>query len=128
MTILYLAGPINGCTDEECVDWRKHIKDLWGYPVKDPMVRDYRGQEGDFYREIVDLDKRDIRQSDIVIVNYIKPSVGTSMEVFYAWTLGKPIIVVAKRGTRISPWLQYHSTCIVETFALAREKVIFYDS
>ena len=44
------------------------------------------------YREIVEFDKIDIQRSDVIMVNYVKPSVGTSMEVCYAWTIGKPII------------------------------------
>lgn len=124
--LIYLAGPINGCTDEECVDWRQHVAINWPCGILDPMVRDYRGVETDCYREIVDLDKKDIRKADIILVNYVKPSVGTSMEVFYAWTLGKPIIVVAKEGTRISPWLRYHSTCIVHSFKEAEKKAMIY--
>lgn len=123
---VYLCGPINGCTDEEANGWRDLAKYYLQYYDKDaftvrtpkmipidPMKRDYRGQEGDTYREIVDLDKLDIRNSDALLVYYEKPSVGTSMEIFYAWTLGKPIVVVTPSGTNISPWLKYHSTKII---------------
>jgi len=129
---IYLCGPINGCTDEEANGWRQiatdHLLYLKGNPFGqnrenpnmvpvDPMDRDYRGMEAGVYREIVDLDKLDIRNSDALLVYYEKPSVGTSMEVFYAWTLGKPIIVLTPRKTKISPWLRYHSTKIVEYYA-----------
>lgn len=83
------------------------------------MRRDYRGREAECVNEIVRLDKIDIEQSDALLVNYDKPSVGTSMEVFYAWLLGRPVVVVAKSGTVISPWLRYHSTAIVDSFAEA---------
>lgn len=126
MIKVYLAGPINGCTDEECVNWRQFVKDNWDCKPIDPMVRDYRGKETNDYREIVDLDKRDIRESDLILVNYVKPSVGTSMEIHYAWTIGKPIVVVAPINARISPWLRYHSTAIVHTFKEAQEKFNFY--
>jgi len=117
---VYLAGPINGCTDEEAKNWRAVAKDEFPNAI-DPMVRDYRGIEEDCYRQIVDLDKRDIRNSDCLLVNYVKPSVGTSMEIFYAWTLGKPIVVVARNDVRISPWLRYHSTTIIDSFNDAYE-------
>jgi nucleoside 2-deoxyribosyltransferase len=129
---IYLAGPINGCTDEECKDWRQVVKSWckehfgWDFTCIDPMARDYRGVEDAEYREIVDLDKRDILKADVLLVNYLKPSVGTSMEVFYAWTIGKPIIVIAAEGTRISPWLRYHSTTIVNSFETAIKKLQFY--
>ena len=79
----------------------------------DPMCRDYRGKEADDYREIVELDKRDVRSCDAIVVMYAKPSVGTSMEVFFAWTLGIPVVVVDESGTPLSPWLRYHATAVV---------------
>ncbi len=80
------------------------------------MKRDYRGKEAEDYREIVDLDKKDVRDCDVVLVNYDKPSVGTSMEVFYAWTIGRPVIVVCRTDAVVSPWLRYHSTKLVHSF------------
>ena len=116
MKRVYLCGPINGCNDTQARTWREEFKarstDL---ELVDPMKRDYRGKEAANYREIVDLDKLDIRSCDVVVVMYVQPSVGTSMEVFYAWTLGIPVIVIDQSGKPLSPWLKYHSTAIVET-------------
>lgn len=114
----YLCGPINGCTDEECKDWREAAKKELSDTV-DPMVRDYRGREDECMKEIVELDKKDIDGCQALLVNYDKPSVGTSMEVFYAWTQGKFIVVVAKKETKLSPWLKYHSSIIVDSFKAA---------
>lgn len=130
---VYLAGPINGCNDDEATTWRdwfKYCRDQL-YPMAlpnggkfpqslsaeyvDPMTRDYRGKEAQDYREIVELDKRDIKSCDVVVVMYSKPSVGTSMEVFFAWSLGIPVIVIDESTGPISPWLRYHSTTIVKT-------------
>ena len=119
---VYLCGPINGCTDNECMDWRTQVKLIFTNSI-DPMKRDYRGREAESYREIVDLDKRDVRNADVVLVNYSKPSVGTAMEVFYAWTLGKPVIVWCAPETVISPWLRYHSTAIVHSLPDAITKI-----
>jgi nucleoside 2-deoxyribosyltransferase len=115
---VYLCGPINGCTDSEAKDWRESVKTHFPESI-DPMVRDYRGVEDAAYREIVDLDKRDVRSCDVVLVNYIKPSVGTSMEVFYAWTTGKPVVVWCAPDASISPWLRYHSTAFVHSLGEA---------
>lgn len=119
MHMLYLCGPINGCSDAEANDWRTLVKSLWKGRTLDPMRRDYRGQEAIAWKEIVELDKADVANSDAVIVSFDRPSVGTSMEILYAWTLGIPVGVVAGRGTIISPWLRYHSKFIVPTYALA---------
>jgi hypothetical protein len=120
--IAYLCGPINGCTDEECKNWRENFKDLWSGKTLDPMRRDYRGKEAEAWREIVELDKIDVSNCDVLIVSYEKPSVGTSMEILYAWERGKPIVVVARPETSISPWLRYHSHKIVHSYAdAARE-------
>jgi nucleoside 2-deoxyribosyltransferase len=118
MTRIYLCGPINGCTDEECKDWREAVKAKWPDAI-DPMRRDYRGKEDESVKQIVELDKIDIMNSDVVLVNYDKPSVGTSMEILYAFERGKFVVIVADHGARISPWLRYHSHAIVGSFGAA---------
>ena len=119
--IIYLCGPINGCSDEECNDWRSKVKSLWSGATLDPMRRDYRGKEQESFREIVELDKIDVAKSDLILVNYDKPSVGTSMEILYEWQIGKPVIVVCKSGAIISPWMRYHSHAITHSFDQAVE-------
>lgn len=113
--IIYLCGPINGCTDEECKDWRNATKKRF-HNTLDPMRRDYRGRETECMAEIVELDKKDIDESDALLVNHPKPSVGTAMEIFYAWQKEKMVIVVCPKGVPRSSWLIYHSYRIFETF------------
>jgi nucleoside 2-deoxyribosyltransferase len=116
MKTIYLCGPINGCTDEECRDWRELVKTKWPGPTLDPMRRDYRGKEEESVNEIVEFDKIDITNSDALLVNYDKPSVGTSMEILYAFERGKLVVVVAAPDARISPWMRYHSHTITHSF------------
>lgn len=114
---VYLAGPINGATDEEANGWRTRAKALLP-DVLDPMDRDYRGKEDESVKDIVEGDKRDIDASDAAIAYCPKPSVGTSMEVLYCWKpygQSKPCIVVVPPGSPCSPWLRYHATAVVET-------------
>jgi nucleoside 2-deoxyribosyltransferase len=121
---IYLCGPINGCTDDEAITWRDWFKSQETFfDFIDPMKRDYRGRETEDYREIVDLDKLDVRNSDAVVVMYTQPSVGTSMEILYAWTIGKPVVVINESNKPLSPWLRYHSTAIVRTKELALKKI-----
>ena len=127
MKTLYLAGPISACTDSEAKDWREQAKsELSGeFTFLDPMSRDYRGRELEpgIAAEIVNGDKEDIRSSDILLVFCPKPSVGTSMEVFYGFdVLGKPVVIVHP-DARPSPWLIQHSTKIVKTFGEAIDAI-----
>jgi hypothetical protein len=110
---VYLAGSINGAEDSECKDWREWFKTIWPFGIKDPLKRDYRGKESTAINEIVILDKLDIQNSDIILVRYTKPSVGTSMEIFYAHSINKPIVLWCDEGVSLSPWLLYHVTTIV---------------
>lgn len=113
MKQIYLCGPIMLCTDAEAKDWRAYCKKRMTFTdhhinLLDPMVRDYRDEEAAVYREIVELDKNDVRRSDIILANCTKPSAGTSMELFYAHQLGKINVVVA--SDPVSPWVRYHAT------------------
>ncbi len=110
--LVYLAGPINGCTDDECKNWRRYAAaELGTGNVFDPMVRDYRGRELEpgIATAIVEQDKADIFNATDVLVYFDRPSVGTSMEILHAWTLGKRVWVANVSGKAPSPWLVYHS-------------------
>jgi nucleoside 2-deoxyribosyltransferase len=111
MKTIYLCGPIADRTDEECKNWREAVKRMWSGACLDPMDRDYRGRYGDpgVDGEIVMQDKRDIQVADGLIVYYALPSVGTAMEIYYAWLLRKPIVLVnASMKPVLSPWLTHH--------------------
>jgi nucleoside 2-deoxyribosyltransferase len=114
--IIYLCGPINGRSDDDCKGWREYVKERIS-PTLDPMARDYRGRELEpgIDREIVENDKEDIRKSDVLLVYYDKPSVGTSMEVLFAYDLSKRIVLVDRSGKPLSPWLFYHCTEIYQS-------------
>ena len=121
----YLAGPIAGCTDAEAADWRDAVTQH--YPrALNPMCRDYRvGDALAHMREIVELDKRDIRRSDCVLVRWdaTKASTGTTMEVIYAWENRVPVVLWIDPAVTLSPWLAYHSTFLVHTFVDAIDAV-----
>lgn len=112
--VVYLAGPINGCTDDEANNWRDVVKDKVGADnCLDPMRRDYRGIEDQSVNEIVIGDLTDINDSDVMLANCWQVSWGTAMEIHYAHGNGLRVIVIIPEGTRISPWLRYHSDAIV---------------
>lgn len=116
MTI-YLCGPINGCTDSECKDWREAAKTaLPECEFLDPMRRDYRGREDECAEEIVEGDIADIDASDLLLVNAPSPSWGTAMEVFYAYRTSKTVAMVCPQEAKISPWQRFHSHHIFHSF------------
>ncbi len=106
---IYLCGPIMDCKDRETKDWRTRSKErLAGrFILLDPMRRSFRDNETDSANEIVEFDLQDIRDADLLLVNYSKASVGTSMEVFYAsHDLRKFVIAFAPFPfQQCSPWM-----------------------
>lgn len=106
---VYLCGPINGRSDDDCKGWREYVKSKIQNTV-DPMDRDYRGRELEpgIAQEIVENDKADILACDAMLVYYDKPSVGTSMEILFAYERGKRVLLIDKSGKPLSPWLMYH--------------------
>jgi nucleoside 2-deoxyribosyltransferase len=114
---IYLCGPIQDCPETDSKDWRQRAKErLAGrFILLDPMRRNFRDNEIDSANEIVDFDLQDIRDADLILVNYLKPSIGTAMEVFYAaHDLGKFVITFSPVPYRnCSPWMVRFSTKIL---------------
>lgn len=112
---IYLAGPIFDCDDSECVAWRDLARAHLGeFELYDPMVRDYRGRTTENVQAIVEEDKADIDTCDLLLVNMVKPSAGTSMEIIYAWERKKPVYVVYP-DEEVSPWILYHASKVFQT-------------
>lgn len=127
-TKVYLAGPINGRTDSQAMDWRQWVTsrlDSTRFAVLDPMRRDYRGKEAANVNAIVQGDLDDISGSDVIIVNAESPSWGTAMELVYAHMWRKYVIAVTGETPRekLSPWLVFHTTMQVVTMQEAVELV-----
>lgn len=126
---IYLAGPINGCTDGEALDWRKTATgalESHGHTVIDPTEWDMRGMEldGDTPSVIVERDLRLIESCDCLLVGAWKPSVGTSMEVWEAKVhMGKRIVVWCP-NPRPSPWLVFCADVVELELGRAIEAVI----
>lgn len=114
---IYLSGPI--MFDDDPVSWREQVKDRFrdhkNIELLDPLRRDFRDDEILSTNEIVKFDLQDVEDADIILVNYTKPSVGTSMEVREAYIKGKFIIGFTNLPKeKWSPWMIYHCTRIVE--------------
>ena len=118
MTI-YLSGPIMDEHEGSAREWRNTAKKLLGknFRILDPMRRKFVDRQVDSANEIVEFDLQDVRDADIVLVNYNKPSIGTSMEVFYAaFNQGKFVIAFSPYSfENCSPWMVRFSTKILSS-------------
>ena len=122
---VYLSGPIKDATDEEAKGWREDAEFFLGQigvTLINPMRRDYRDNPCSHLPGLVEQDKIDIGMSDIILVHFSRPSVGTSMEILYAWERGKRVITVSEDYTN-DAWLVYHSHHIYRTLDEAYEKI-----
>jgi nucleoside 2-deoxyribosyltransferase len=128
MKAVYLAGPINGCSDEECMGWRARARQLLEgqFDIYDPMDRDFRGRESLDANEIVSTDLLAIAVCDILIVNASRPSWGTAMEVMRAWDSGKGVVAFSDAEAP-SPWLTVHAHAIVKSLEAAVVFVMNFD-
>lgn len=114
---IYLCGPIMDEHEGHAREWREKAKKMLGrnFILLDPMRRNFKDREVDSANEIVEFDLQDIRDADIVLVNYNKNSIGTSMEVFYAsHNLGKFVIAFGPHEFKdMSPWMVRFCTKIL---------------
>jgi nucleoside 2-deoxyribosyltransferase len=114
---IYLCGPIMDEHEGHARAWRELAKKLLGhdFTLLDPMRRNFKDREVDSANEIVEFDLQDIRDADIVLVNYNKASIGTSMEVFYASHDLKKFVVGFSPFTfkDCSPWMVRFCTKIL---------------
>jgi len=115
--LVYLAGGIAGLTGVQMLKWRQEaaaeleergIETLNPMRAKEslvadgqPLGRDFHAYEkrGAFFtsRGIMTRDYNDVARCDALLVNLLgldKPSLGTIMELAWAWQLKKPAVVM----------------------------------
>ncbi len=116
---IYLCGPIMDEHEGHARAWRQRAKELLAhdFTLLDPMRRNFKDREVDSANEIVEFDLQDIRDADIILVNYNKTSIGTSMEVFYAaHDLKKFVVAFSPFSFKdSSPWMVRFCTKILPT-------------
>ena len=111
----------------EAREWRDEAKKLLGekFFLLDPMRRNFKDREVDSANEIVRFDLQDVEDADFLLVNYNKPSIGTSMEVFHAsHNLGKFIVAFSPFEFKdCSPWMVKYCTKILPSLEDACEYI-----
>lgn len=130
---IYMSGPIMDVHEGEAREWREAARRHLGkhFRLLDPMRRNFKDREVDSSNEIVEFDLQDVRDADIILVNYNKPSIGTAMEVFHAsHNLGKFVVSFSPFEFKdCSPWMVRFSTKILPSLeeACAYLKTHFID-
>lgn len=126
--VIYLSGPIMDEHSGTARQWRDAAKDkLSGkFRLLDPMRRKFVDRQVDSANEIVEFDLQDVRDADILLVNYNKPSIGTSMEVFYAaHDLGKFVVAFSPFEYKdCSPWMARYCTKILPDLESAMQYIL----
>jgi len=133
---IYLAGFINGNKIEECVSWRRNIREFYNnykgakYPIEwlDPCNGyelaniDAQGLTSNLPANmIVDKDFLSVNNSDLVIANMNtfgeeRPPIGTICEITWAKFLRKPVIMISDNPLYINhPFLKDFTSVIVPT-------------
>ena len=124
---IYLSGPIMDEKEGHAREWREAAKKLLDgdFILLDPMRRKFVDRQVDSANEIVEFDLQDVRDADIVLVNYSKPSIGTSMEVFYAsHDLGRFVVAFSALEFKdCSPWMARYCTKILPSLETAAEYI-----
>ncbi len=124
---IYLSGPIMDEHAGHAREWRETAKELLDTQFKtlDPMRRKFIDRQVDSANEIVEFDLQDVRDADIILVNYNKPSIGTSMETFYAsQNLGRFVVAFSPFEFKdCSPWMVRYCTKILGSLEDACEYI-----
>ena len=109
-------------------EWREAAKELLSpkFRILDPMRRKFVDRQVDSANEIVEFDLQDVREADIILVNYNKASIGTAMEVFYAaHDLGKFVVSFSPFSFEdCSPWMVRYCTKILPNLERAAEYIL----
>ena len=114
--LVYLAGPIDGCSYENCTSWREYaIEELSkdGITGLSPMrgkefLKGYSKLLDGGHSHVLTLDSGittrdmwDVRRSDTILFNLLnseKASIGTMIEYGWASAFNKPIITVMEKN------------------------------
>lgn len=138
---IYLAGPV-ATLDDGGAGWRESVLeylggdetvealnplDKYNVPVDDLTVVHGMSDEDDETTvgtvEIVGSDKQLVEASDAVLVGYedVK-SIGTPMEVMYAYDRDKPVGIWIRDETdaeELSPWYRHHASAVTNSLPMA---------
>ena len=134
---IYLSGGMGSISFEEQSKWRHQIMDAIKFnyecekkPIFFNPVNYYNFEEVRHRseREVMEFDLYNLRNSNLVIVNFNDPkSIGTAMEIVIAKEGNVPVIGFGVNGQEIHPWLLECCTRVCDNLREVVEHVVeFY--
>lgn len=120
---IYLAGPITGLSYDTVTDWRQHVINTFPeYDCYSPMrmaesLKDETSIADEYpdsflsnQRAVLARNFNDCKNCDLVMVNLLgakKVSIGTVMEISFAYALGTPIMLIMEKENNL------HNHCMI---------------
>ena len=112
---IYLSGAMQDIAKNDSTLWRINVKEgLRNFKCFDPWEHfDFDSDCNE--REVMEFDLWNLRQSDLVIVNfnYVR-SLGTMAELAIAYDRGIPIIGLCESRSQLHPWQKMFCMSIFE--------------
>lgn len=123
--MIYLAGPISGCSYRECTNWRKYFQTLVSIQCLDPLrgkafLREENDMSGEWpspltmAKGILSRDYFDAHRCDVLVVNFLdckKVSIGTCFEIAWCYTKRTPIVLVMEDKGNVHEHLFVTEAC-----------------
>ena len=135
---IYLSGGMGNLSFEEQSKWRIKVQDAIKFGDYDTEKKAVFFNPVDFYnleekrhkfeRESMDFDLYNLRNSNLVIVNFNdEKSIGTARELMLAREYRIPVIAFGANGKDIHPWISECCTRICDSLRECVEHVVeFY--
>lgn len=134
---IYLSGSMMGSSWEEQSKWRQKVIDAINYQYEhekkavffNPVnYYNFNEKQHKSEKEIMEFDLYNLRNSDIVIVNFNNIwSIGTAMELMLAKETHIPVIGWNSSGKELHPWLAECTTRLCDSLKDTVEHVVeFY--
>lgn len=134
---IYLSGSMMDSTWEEQSKWRQQIMNAINYQYEhekkvsffNPVnFYNFKDKQQKSEREVMEFDLYNLRDSDIVIVNFNNVrSIGTAMELMLAKEMHIPVIGWNSSGEELHPWLSECTTRLCDNMRETVEHVVeFY--
>jgi nucleoside 2-deoxyribosyltransferase len=129
--LVYLSGPIGDRSIEEANAWRQEVTQWLKFLdcfACNPLCGRMEALRSSYTpTEIVTRDKKDIRDSDVILVYWPEKCVsnGTAMEIIFAYQFGKPIVFVGE-WAKNDYWINYHATKIVSALEEAYDAILSF--
>lgn len=133
---IYLSGGMSGLSIEEQSKWRQMVINAikYGYEHEknasffNPVdYYNFEEKQHKSEREIMEFDLYNLRNSDLVIVNFNNIwSIGTAMELMLAKEMHIPVIGWNPNDEALHPWLKECVTRLCDNLREAVEHVVSY--